>query len=182
MEFEELVAGVRKHHGPFIGRIEGQKLLQVGDASRGAFAEWFRRQGREVHVDGSDKDYDASYSQGRLDGMTEEEIVKLVKKVLKRAPVFVFSVPTKLWRHKNVKRTPEGYERILSGHDVETFPYWAGRMLCVVVGKVKTEPVKIEEVKAEVAKTEEIKAEVVKTKPVKTEAVEENHFAEWKRE
>ena len=193
MNFEELVAGVGKHHGAFVAMVKGQKLLQVGVASRGAFAEWFLRQGRMVDVDGNDKDYDTAYSQGLLDGMAEKDVEKLVKKVLKQAPAFVFSVPTSLWRHADVRRTAADYERILSAYEVEAFPYWGGKMLCVVA-----KPVKTEVVKTEVVKTKPVKAEVAKTEPVKTEeaktelieaetneivpAEEMRNFSEWEKE
>jgi len=192
MNFEELVAGVGKHHGAFVAMVKGQKLLQVGNASRGAFAEWFRRQDRTVDIDGKG-DYDAAYSQGLLDGTREGDVAKLVKKVLKQAPAFVFSVPTSLWRHADVRRTAADYERILSAYEVEAFPYWGGKMLCVVA-----KPVKAEVVKTEVVKTKPVKAEVAKTEPVKTEeaktelieaetneivpAEEMRNFSEWEKE
>jgi len=160
--FEQLVMGVSKHHGAFVARIKGQKLLQVGTASRGAFAEWFRRRGREVEVDG-EGEYDAAYSQGLLDGMNEEDVAKLVKKVLGQAPVFVSSVPSPKWRHTNVRRMAADYERILSKFKIEAFAYWGGRMLCVVAKKKKRRVAK---------------AEVVKTEPVRTE--EKHDFSEWR--
>lgn len=177
MNFEELVAGVSKHHGAFVGRIEGQKLLQVGDASSGAFAEWFRRRGREVHVDGKDKDYDAAYSQGSMAGMREKKIVKLVEKVLKRAPVFVFSVPTKLWRYANIKRTAADYERILDGYEVETFPYWGGKMLCVVIKPIKKKVVKKESIKKTIEKEATKKTNEKKS----TKKESEGDSLKWKR-
>ena len=171
MDFEELVAGVRKHHGAFVGRIEGQKLLQVGGASGGAFAEWFRRQGREVDVDGNDKDYDAAFSQGMIDGMIENDILKLVKKTLKRAPVFVISVPSATWRYANVKRNPARYAELLSKYDVEVFPYWGGKMLCIVVRKTIAPVI------------EKAEPEIVEPKIVEPEAeATEVPFSEWTRE
>jgi len=172
--FEQLVMGVSRHHGAFVAKIEGQKLLQVGGASRGAFTEWFRRRGREVEVDG-EGEYDAAYSQGLLDGMREKDVQKLVRKVLGQAPVFVSSVPSPKWRYTNVRRTAADYERILSRFKVEAFAYWGGRMLCVVARKKKKRIAK-----TEIVKTEPIKAEVAKTEPVKTE--ERVDFSEWKRE